>query len=401
MSVPPHPFLQARIVLDTAREDLRQHLPSASDVLPQVSGEYTSSVDLPVPVPEFVADKLEDAVYQLRRRRGPDETEPLRWHSRHRRSNRAVATTRNNQVDHAVISSQDLDLPCRLNALTDGMQHIPVRDMDAWVDRPVETRRQEALQWHKRIPRPPNSFILYRLAYSDRVKYWLGRNDHQTISRLSGQSWKMEAPHIRKEYETLAEMEKRNHARAHPGYRFTLSNKQGKPRTAKGRSQELALRSKAFSNFGQDSRPAAWTPSMDNNGACERSTGTFPEEEGILIQRCFLSSDGFIPLGSAASVWEQCNLAGIRMPVAEAMSECVYGSPCEEGDFLMLFGEPTPLENPIPSVSWIEAELAEMEAKDRHDPQHYESTSGDFSVHDRQMTGSSLDYTSQDNVHHE
>ncbi|GLA56271.1 hypothetical protein AnigIFM63604_007000, partial [Aspergillus niger] len=76
------------------------------------------------------------------------------------------------------------------------------------------------------------------------------------------------------------------------------------------------------------------------------------------------------------------------------MSECVYGFPCDESDFLTLFSEPTRLVNPTPSVSWIEAELAEMEAADRHDPQHYESTSGDFSVHDRQMTGSSPDYVS-------
>ncbi|BCR99957.1 uncharacterized protein AKAW2_50299S [Aspergillus luchuensis] len=73
------------------------------------------------------------------------------------------------------------------------------------------------------------------------------------------------------------------------------------------------------------------------------------------------------------------------------MLECVNGSSCDESDFLTLFSEPTPLVNPTPSVSWIEAELAEMEAKDRYDPQHYESTSGDFSVHDRQMTASSLD----------
>ncbi|GLA56083.1 hypothetical protein AnigIFM63604_004379 [Aspergillus niger] len=77
------------------------------------------------------------------------------------------------------------------------------------------------------------------------------------------------------------------------------------------------------------------------------------------------------------------------------MTQCVYGLPCEEGDFLTLFSEPTPLENPIPSVSWIEAELAEMEGKDRHDPQYYEFLPDDPSLCDRQITGPSPDYVSR------
>ena len=80
------------------------------------------------------------------------------------------------------------------------------------------------------------------------------------------------------------------------------------------------------------------------------------------------------------------------MPVTEAMSDCVNGSSCDESDFLTLFSEPTPLENPTPSVSWIEAEMAKMEAKDQHDSQHYEFVSDDLSLRDRQMIGPSLDY---------
>ncbi|PYH67148.1 uncharacterized protein BO88DRAFT_427297 [Aspergillus vadensis CBS 113365] len=121
------------------------------------------------------------------------------------------------QADSGVISRQDLDLPCPLSALTNGMQHIPVRDMYAWVHRPVETRRQEARQQQDRIPRPPNLFILYRLAYSNRAKHWLAQNNHQAISISTGQSWKLEVPHIREKYKTLAVIEKRNHAKAHPG----------------------------------------------------------------------------------------------------------------------------------------------------------------------------------------
>lgn len=76
------------------------------------------------------------------------------------------------------------------------------------------------------------------------------------------------------------------------------------------------------------------------------------------------------------------------------MSESVYGSSCDESDFLTLFNEPTPLENPPPSVSWVEAEMAKMEAKDQHDSQHCEFVSDDLSLRDRQMIGPSLDYVS-------
>ncbi|GKZ75256.1 hypothetical protein AnigIFM50267_003547, partial [Aspergillus niger] len=118
--------------------------------------------------------------------------------------------------------------------------------MYAWVHRPVETRHHEVLQRHGRTSRPTNPFILYRLAYSDRAKHWLAQNDHRTIFILTGRSWKMEVPHIREKYKTLAVMEKRNHGRAHPGYRFPPSIKKKRSQTARARSQKLMLRSEAF-----------------------------------------------------------------------------------------------------------------------------------------------------------
>ncbi|KAI2937940.1 transcriptional regulator family: HMG [Aspergillus niger] len=321
MSESPPPYFQAWFIPGTGCEELSQRLPCISDGLPQASGKLAVSFDQPVLVLELAANDpyylvpqpIHDNTQAHEDKLIPeggndaDHTKPetLCRKTGLLKSSCFEAQIMDGQAKFAATRSQNPCLPCPLSELNDGMQDIPVRDMYAWVHRPVATRRQEARQRHQRIPRPLNSFILYRLAYSDRVKYWLGRNDHQTISRLSGQSWKMEAAHIREKYETLAEMEKQNHARAHPGYRFSLSNKRGKPRTAKGHSQELKLRSKAFSNLGQNSQPAAWAPSVDNNRACERSTRTFTGAEGTLIQSCSLTSSGCIPLDSAASVWEQ------------------------------------------------------------------------------------------------
>ncbi|PYH63972.1 uncharacterized protein BO88DRAFT_429987 [Aspergillus vadensis CBS 113365] len=391
MSEPPPPYFQAWFMPGTSYEKLSQHLPCISDSLPQTSGKLAVSFNQPVSVLAFAAN---DPYYLV--------LQPIH--------NNTQKTGLQNQAKYIVIESKNPCLLYSLSELNDGMQDIPVRDIYIWIHRP---------------------------------------NNHETISRLSRQSWKMEAPHIQKEYKTLAEIEKRNHTTAHPEYYFSLLNKREKPRTAKDYSQELALHSKTFSNFSQDSQPAAWAPLMDNNGTCECSTGTFPKEKGILwmsypqitfaehgskdtqprlpvttgqteipATACLVSQpaapginaanrrSASLPLNNTAyntratakahpsqtsSFVVIGTFTGIPIPVTEAILECVNGSSCNESDFLTLFSEPTPLVNPTPSVSWIEAELAEMKAKDRHDPQHYESTSGDFSVHDRQMTGSSLD----------
>ncbi|KAF4227976.1 hypothetical protein CNMCM8980_007020 [Aspergillus fumigatiaffinis] len=94
--------------------------------------------------------------------------------------------------------------------------------MHSWVQRPDEERHQEVLKRHGRIPRPLNSFMLYRSAYADRAKLWTAHDNHQTVSVITGLSWNIETPQIRRMYKNLAKIEKRNHARAHPGYHFTV-----------------------------------------------------------------------------------------------------------------------------------------------------------------------------------
>ncbi|RDH26364.1 hypothetical protein BDQ94DRAFT_178032 [Aspergillus welwitschiae] len=412
MSEPPPPFFQAWFMPGTGCEELSQRLPCISDGLPQASGKLAVSFDQPVLVLEFAAN---DPYYLV----------PQPIHDNTQAHEDKLIPEEGNNADHTKPETLCRKTGLRKSScfeaqIMDGQaKYAETRNMYAWVHRPLATRRQEARQRHQRIPRPLNSFILYRLAYSDR---------------------------------------------------------RGKPRTAKGHSQELTLRSKAFSNLGQNSQPAAWAPSVDNNRACE-----VPAEEGNLIQSCSLSPTGFMPLGSAVLIWEQWTsysqttsaeynskgtqaclpvatgqteiaataclvsqpaapgieaanrrsaslplsipyeigntaynaratakahpsqtssfvaigtFAGIPMPVTEAMSECVNGSSCDESDFLTLFSEPTPLENPTPSVSWIEAEMAKMVAKDQHDSQHYEFVSDDLSLRDRQMIGPSLDYVS-------
>ncbi|KAM5445813.1 hypothetical protein MaudCBS49596_007102 [Microsporum audouinii] len=118
-----------------------------------------------------------------------------------------------------------IDAP--LSELTKNMPHIPIRDMEAWVNRPVETRLKEVKMKNGKIARPMNSFMLYRSAYAERTKQWCAQNNHQVVSRASGQSWPLEPREIRDLYERYATIERDNHHKAHPDYKFAPNKNQG------------------------------------------------------------------------------------------------------------------------------------------------------------------------------
>ncbi|OJZ79914.1 hypothetical protein ASPFODRAFT_54335 [Aspergillus luchuensis CBS 106.47] len=73
-------------------------------------------------------------------------------------------------------------------------------------------------------------------------------------------------------------MDKRNHARAHPGYWYSPSNKKKRSRTASARSHGLAVLSMPSSTPGQSSQSNAWPTSLDNDPTCEHSTGSLHVE---------------------------------------------------------------------------------------------------------------------------
>ncbi|KAL8730595.1 MAG: hypothetical protein Q9181_004594 [Wetmoreana brouardii] len=97
---------------------------------------------------------------------------------------------------------------------------VPVVDVYEKVNRSIEERQEEARKDNK-IKRPSNSFMLYRSAYGDRVKALYPQNNHQIISRICGASWKMETPDVTEKFKAYYEMEKENHAKAHPTYKFS------------------------------------------------------------------------------------------------------------------------------------------------------------------------------------
>jgi len=114
------------------------------------------------------------------------------------------------------------------------MINVPVRDMEAWVNRTAAERMKEAEKRNGYITRPMNSFMLYRSAYAERTKAWCFHNNHQIVSSVSGESWPLEPPEVREFYNELARIERINHQNAHPEYKFSPSKPGAAARKRKG-----------------------------------------------------------------------------------------------------------------------------------------------------------------------
>lgn len=148
------------------------------------------------------------------------------------KSPRAKRQSRQSKTD----KSDGLIIPAPLSELTKKLEHIPIKDMEAWVNRPAEVRQKEVERKNGKIARPMNSFMLYRSAYAERTKEWCAKNNHQVVSRVSGQSWPLESKEVRDRFERYAAIERDNHQKAHPGYKFAPNKNQNPPK--KKRAQE-------------------------------------------------------------------------------------------------------------------------------------------------------------------
>lgn len=105
-------------------------------------------------------------------------------------------------------------------------------EIEVYINRTAETRHREIETDRKqpgKIKRPMNSFMLYRKAFQNHTKAYCEHNNHQVVSKVCGASWDQEPESIRKQFGDWAKMERANHQKAHPGYKFTPA----KPKNAK------------------------------------------------------------------------------------------------------------------------------------------------------------------------
>ncbi|KAI9050991.1 hypothetical protein LZ554_005101 [Drepanopeziza brunnea f. sp. 'monogermtubi'] len=125
-----------------------------------------------------------------------------------------------------------------LSELTKDWEHLPIVDIEAYVNRSAEDRIREVNTGKipGKVKRPMNSFMLYRKAYQGRTKDWCLQNNHQIVSQVCGDSWPLEPDHIKEQYSEWARIERANHQNAHPGYKFSPT----KPGTAKASKRKVS-----------------------------------------------------------------------------------------------------------------------------------------------------------------
>ncbi|KAL6718011.1 hypothetical protein ACLMJK_004096 [Lecanora helva] len=124
-----------------------------------------------------------------------------------------------------------------LSELTKDMVDIPIKDTEAHVSRSIEERRAEA-ERDRFVKRPSNSFILYRSAFAERARAFQKSANHQVVSSLAGESWAMEPPEIREQYDNWAKRERDAHAAAFPEYKFQPQQNKVPGRKRKGRDDD-------------------------------------------------------------------------------------------------------------------------------------------------------------------
>lgn len=127
-----------------------------------------------------------------------------------------------------------------LSELTADFIAVPVRDMEAFVNRPLPARLEEARKKNGYISRPMNSFMLYRSAYQERTKAFCNETNHQAVSTIVGESWAIEPESVKAKYNRLAVTERDNHQAAHPDYKFRPAKNGPAPRKKAADSSKQA-----------------------------------------------------------------------------------------------------------------------------------------------------------------
>ncbi|CAK7243675.1 MAG: hypothetical protein STHCBS139747_005201 [Sporothrix thermara] len=109
---------------------------------------------------------------------------------------------------------------------------MPIVDIGAYVHRTADERHEEVDRGKVpgKVKRAMNAFMLYRKAYQDCAKKYAQKANHQVVSKVCGQSWALEPDTIRRQFNDWAVIERDNHRKAHPEYKFTPSKprKKGK-----------------------------------------------------------------------------------------------------------------------------------------------------------------------------
>ncbi|KAJ5152948.1 uncharacterized protein N7482_009426 [Penicillium canariense] len=106
----------------------------------------------------------------------------------------------------------------------DGVPLQPMDTEDHWlISREVHQAVRNGVKIplvSPRIPRPPNSFILYRQHHHHTVTAENPGVQNTQISRIIAEMWRNETAEVRARFKDLADEKKRLHSQAHPNYQY-------------------------------------------------------------------------------------------------------------------------------------------------------------------------------------
>ncbi|KAM4059329.1 HMG (high mobility group) box domain-containing protein [Hirsutella rhossiliensis] len=186
--------------------------------------------------------------------------------------------------------------------------NVEVSDVFNHVHRPNDVRMDEASKEGK-IKRPLNAFLLYRKHVIGYVKKELlgeeNKNNQQLVSRICGDSWKMETDEVKSNFKKLAQAEKTRHGQAFPTYKYT-------PNTGKKRDTDDIRKPERSKSAGSGIRPATASSVGERFGTSSphmAGTGQYNfglrSEAAIMAQRGLYGEDAYGNMQPLATLYGQ------------------------------------------------------------------------------------------------
>ncbi|AEO60283.1 hypothetical protein MYCTH_2129372 [Thermothelomyces thermophilus ATCC 42464] len=157
--------------------------------------------------------------------------------------------------------------------------HIPLPDIEAFVNRSRATREAETGKGRKKghVRRPLNAFILYRKCYRERAVAFCEAHapgtvvSHGSVSSVCGASWGMEPEHVKVRFKQWALQELRAFQKAFPKYRYQPRKVVllGEVGGGVARTRPASASDATVSPFAQQSPPAPppWFAGLAQQGA--------------------------------------------------------------------------------------------------------------------------------------
>ena len=253
--------------------------------------------------------------------------------------------------------------------LTEALHHIPVKDMEAWVNRPADVRRKEAEKRNGYITRPMNSFMLYRSAYAERAKAWCLQNNHQVVSSVAGESWPLEPPEVRDRFNDYAKIERINHQNAHPTYKFSPSKAVAPPRKRKDEWSD---------EEPTDLDDAEWAPESKRSRQAKRFQRSISYPPNLALPDYLERSYDGTANGMMRSSWEMTNEGrSMPMPMHQDMYNQYYqmavypnmhiGAHYSEDLRMCRVGVPAPAPAPAQTLQFSSNQLLGLPGGDASD----------------------------------